>query len=157
MCRQEREREREMAYLRRIGKWFSTAGDAEVGLSLILCVRRWVKWPGKDSVDLHASSLDRLLFPPSPWGASGSKGSYLCQTHRGVVRFYREGDTVGIPGQRNLHFVDVQREEARSLLASGLETATIGNRVETLLELVRATSSVERLLAAIDETRLDLI
>ena len=88
---------------------------------------------------------------------AGQKVHICCQTHRGVVRFYREGDPVGIPGQRNLHFVDVQREEARSLLASGLETATIGHRVETLLELVRATSSVERLLAAIDETRLDLI
>ena len=58
----------------------------------------------------------------------------------GVVCFYGEGDSIGIAGERHLHFVDVQREEARSLL-----TAFKSPR---MLELV---SSVERLLAATEQ------
>ena len=77
----------------------------------------------------------------------------------GVVRFYGEGDPVGIPGQRNLHFVDVEWEEAWRLLAATFKPSpSVG--IETsrpvLLKLVW-TSSVERLLAATDETRLDLV
>ena len=71
------------------------------------------------------------------------------------MRFYGEGDPVGVSSQRHLHFVDVERKEARRLLA--LETPpSVRIKTTVLLELVR-TSPVERLLAATDETRLDLI
>ena len=73
----------------------------------------------------------------------------------GVVRFYGEGDPVGIPSERHLHFVDVERKEARRLLT--LESPpSVRIKTTVLLELVR-TSPVERLLAATNGTRLDLI
>ena len=128
--------------------------------------------PEKDIVDLRlrASCSYSLLSPPLP--AEGQvqarfKGFMCCHTHRGsavcsffecigVVCFYGEGDPVRIPSERHLHFVDVERKEAGRLLAS-FERPPSSVRIETvLLELV-SSSSVERLLAATEETRLDFI